>query len=148
MGHRSGLVGQPSLTLPIQGEGATRTVAPTYRPADLPTSELGYWHGRIEGHRLAGSFAVTCPTKSRGCSTGVRCAWRPGISYGTNCNGISRGQAHILIRQLSASFTEFTPAADRVRQLPDKLLDDLTDAIAMHRSWSEIEPMLRQPDEE
>jgi hypothetical protein len=59
------------------------------------------------------------------------------------------GKAHTLIRQLSAVFAEFTPAhADRVRQLPDELLDDLTDAIAMHRTWAEIEPILRHPDEE
>ena len=59
------------------------------------------------------------------------------------------GQAHTLIRQLSAAFAEFTPAhADRVRQLPDKLLDELTDAIAMHRTWAEIEPILRQSDDE
>jgi len=32
--------------------------------------------------------------------------------------------------------------------LPDKVLDDLTDAMAMHRTWSEIEPMLRQADDE
>jgi hypothetical protein len=54
-----------------------------------------------------------------------------------------------LIRQLSAAFAEFAPAhADQVRSLSDELLDDLTDAIAMHRTWSEIEPMLRQADEE
>ena len=59
------------------------------------------------------------------------------------------GQAHTLIRLLSATFAEFTPAhADRVRQLPDEMLDELTDAIALHRTWSEIEPMLHRPDEE
>ncbi len=63
--------------------------------------------------------------------------------------GQSLGKAQTLIRLLSAGFAEFTPAdADRVHALPDALLDDLTDAIAMRRNWPEIEPILRQADEE
>ena len=55
------------------------------------------------------------------------------------------GTANTLIRQLSAGFPEFSSTdADRVRDLPDPALDELTDAIAMRRTWAEIEPILRQ----
>ena len=55
------------------------------------------------------------------------------------------GTANTLIRQLSAGFPEFSATdADRVRELPDEALDELTDAIAMRRTWAEIEPILRQ----
>ncbi len=55
------------------------------------------------------------------------------------------GTANTLVRQLSAGFSEFSAAdADRVRKLPDAALEELTDAIAMRRTWAEIEPMLRQ----
>jgi hypothetical protein len=55
------------------------------------------------------------------------------------------GKISTLIRQLSTGFAEFSPAdADRVRELPDEALDELTDAIAMRRTWAQIEPILRQ----
>jgi hypothetical protein len=55
------------------------------------------------------------------------------------------GTANTLIRLLSAGFPEFSGSdADRVRELPDEALDELTDAIAMRRTWAEIEPILRQ----
>jgi hypothetical protein len=42
-------------------------------------------------------------------------------------------------------FSEFSGSdADRLRELPDEALDELTDAIAMRRTWAEIEPILRQ----
>ena len=55
------------------------------------------------------------------------------------------GTANTLIRQLSAGFSEFSSTdADRVRDLPDKALDELTDAIAMRRTWAELESILQQ----
>jgi hypothetical protein len=57
------------------------------------------------------------------------------------------GTANTLIRQLSAGFAEFSATdADRVRELSDEALDELTDAIAARRTWAEIEPILRQTD--
>jgi hypothetical protein len=57
------------------------------------------------------------------------------------------GKANTLVRLLSAASQEFSPAdADRVRELSDEALDELTDAIAARRTWAEIEPMLRQTD--
>jgi hypothetical protein len=55
------------------------------------------------------------------------------------------GKISTLIRQLSTGFAEFSPAdADRVRELPDEALDELTVAIATRRTWAELEPILRQ----
>ena len=47
---------------------------------------------------------------------------------------------------MSTAFPDaFSPAdADRVRELPDAALDELTDAIAMRRTWAEIDPILRK----
>jgi hypothetical protein len=54
------------------------------------------------------------------------------------------GKVNTLIRQLSAAFREFSTAdADRVRGLPNETLDELTDAIAVRRTWAEIEPIVR-----
>ncbi len=59
--------------------------------------------------------------------------------------GEERGRISTLVRLLSAGFAEFSAAdADRVRDLPADRLDELTDAIAMRRTWAEIEPILRQ----
>ncbi|TVS20013.1 MAG: hypothetical protein EA424_06125 [Planctomycetaceae bacterium] len=55
------------------------------------------------------------------------------------------GRIGTLVRLLSAGFPEFSAAdADRVRDLPDHKLDELTDAIAMRRTWAEIERILQQ----
>jgi predicted transposase YdaD len=57
------------------------------------------------------------------------------------------GKANTLVRLLSAAFPEFSTAdADRVRELPDGTLDELTDAIAVRRSWTEIESIVRRPN--
>ena len=59
--------------------------------------------------------------------------------------GEKRGEIATLIRQLSAGFAEFSVAdAERVRELPDEALEELTDAIAMRRTWAEIDPILQQ----
>ena len=56
-----------------------------------------------------------------------------------------RGRTSTLIRLLSAAFGEFTPRdAERLRELPDEALDELTDAIALRRPWAAIESRLRQ----
>jgi hypothetical protein len=56
-----------------------------------------------------------------------------------------RGRIGTLVRLLSAGFPEFSAAdADRVRDLPSDKLDELTDAIAMRRTWAEIERILQQ----
>jgi hypothetical protein len=71
-----------------------------------------------------------------------------GVKQGVK-QGEILGKSNTLIRLLSAAFAEFTPAhADRVRSLSGELLDELTDALATHHTWSEIEPMLRQADDE
>jgi hypothetical protein len=50
----------------------------------------------------------------------------------------------MLTRQLSAAFPEFSPAdAKRVRALPDEVLDQLADAIALRRTWAEIQELLQ-----
>lgn len=56
-------------------------------------------------------------------------------------------EVETLVRLLSAAFPEFTPAnADQVGGLPDDMLDELTDAIALRRTWAEVEPLLRRRD--
>jgi hypothetical protein len=55
------------------------------------------------------------------------------------------GKAETLIRLLSAAYPDLLPAdQDRMRDLPDEKLDELTDAIAQRRPWSEIEAILQQ----
>lgn len=57
------------------------------------------------------------------------------------------GTANTLVRLLSAGFAEFSAAdADRVRELPDEAMEELTDAIAKRCTWTEIEAILRQTD--
>ncbi len=54
------------------------------------------------------------------------------------------GQVATLTRQMSAAFPQFTPAdAERVRELPDDVLDQLADAIALRRTWAEIQELLQ-----
>jgi hypothetical protein len=54
------------------------------------------------------------------------------------------GRVSMLTRQLSAAFPEFSPAdAKRVRALPDEVLDQLADAIALRRTWAEIQELLQ-----
>ena len=54
------------------------------------------------------------------------------------------GGVAMLTRQLSAAFPEFSPAdAERVRALPDDVLDQLADAIALRRTWAEIQELLQ-----
>ena len=54
------------------------------------------------------------------------------------------GRVATLTRQLSAAFPEFSPAdAERVRALPDHVLDQLADAIALRRTWAEIQELLQ-----
>ena len=53
------------------------------------------------------------------------------------------GKINTLVRQLSAAFPAFGAVdADRVRELPDKRLDELAEAIAVRRTWAEIEKIL------
>lgn len=57
------------------------------------------------------------------------------------------GKVATLVRQLSAAFPEFTPAnAEQVRELADETLDELADAVALRRTWAEIETLLRRRD--
>ena len=59
------------------------------------------------------------------------------------------GQVNTLIRLLSAAFPDFSPAdAQRVYQLSNEALDQLTDAIAAGHSWGEIEPLLGELGED
>ena len=54
------------------------------------------------------------------------------------------GRVSMLTRQLSAAFPEFSPAdAERVRALPDGVLDQLAEAIALRRTWAEIQELLQ-----
>ena len=62
--------------------------------------------------------------------------------------GQRMGKISTLTRFLSAAFPEFSSAdADRLRKLSDEALDQLTDAVAVRRSWDEIEPLLRRSDD-
>ena len=57
------------------------------------------------------------------------------------------GKVETLTRQLSAAFPELTLAnADQLGRLPDETLDELTDAIALRRTWFEIESLIRRSD--
>jgi hypothetical protein len=56
-----------------------------------------------------------------------------------------RGRVSMLTRMLSAAFPEFAAAdADRLQKLPDEVLDELADAIALRRPWAEIRKLLRR----
>jgi len=58
------------------------------------------------------------------------------------------GKSDTLVRLLSAAFPQFTAGdADRVRTFSDQALDELTDALATHHTWSEIKPIVRRRDE-
>jgi hypothetical protein len=58
------------------------------------------------------------------------------------------GKANTLIRWLSSVFPGFSAAdAERVSKLPDEVLDELTDRVAQHATWVEIERILRRPDD-
>jgi len=55
------------------------------------------------------------------------------------------GRVAMLTRMLSAGFPEFSPAdAERLHKLPDEVLDELANAIALRRSWAEIRKLLRR----
>jgi hypothetical protein len=57
------------------------------------------------------------------------------------------GKSNTLIRLLSAAFPQFTAAdEDRVREFSDQRLDELTDALAKHSTWSEIKSLVRHRD--
>ncbi len=59
--------------------------------------------------------------------------------------GLREGRVQTLVRLLSAANPEFTESdAVKVRELPDKALDKLTDAIALHRPWKELRKLLRE----
>jgi len=53
-----------------------------------------------------------------------------------------------LLRLLPAAYPEFSAAdAEHVRALSDQALADLTDAVALRKSWAEIQQFLsQQPD--
>lgn len=54
------------------------------------------------------------------------------------------GRVAMLTRQISAAFPEFSPAdAKRMRALPDDVLDQLADALALRRTWAEIQKLLQ-----
>jgi len=59
--------------------------------------------------------------------------------------GEKRGRLSTLARQLSAAFPEFSSAdATRLEKLSDDALDELTDAIALRRTWADIRKLLRR----
>jgi hypothetical protein len=75
--------------------------------------------------------------------SGVKRGKKLGVKRGKEL-GQHLGQVATLTRQLSAAFPEFSPAdAERVRALPDHLLDQLADAIALRRTWAEIQELLQ-----
>lgn len=73
---------------------------------------------------------------------------KQGVKQGVK-QGEILGKSNTLIRLLSAAFPQFTAAdADRVRKFSDQGLDELTDALATHPTWSKIKPIVRHRYEE
>jgi len=81
--------------------------------------------------------------KKSGVERGKKLGVKRGVKRGKEL-GQHLGRVAMLTRQLSAVFPEFSPAdAERVRALPDHVLDQLADAIALRRTWAEIQELLQ-----